>query len=187
MTDKTKSPLANKLKNSTSRLGLRALEPRILLDAAGFVTGADVAVDMLDTQSVAEDMATLFQNNTALAPRDEVSPVDTLLTALKSADLGSADSKSVTDTAVLSSTALGVAPTIDLDEQITPPIPGQDGFTALTFNSDPIITNDGQVGETARYSNVGTINGQSIDLVGTVVRFISDTNCLLYTSPSPRD
>ena len=97
MTDKTKTPLAKKLNNSTSRLGLRALEPRILLDAAGFVTGADVAVDMLDTQSVAEDMATLFQNNTALAPRDEVSPIDTLISALKSADLGSADSKTDTD------------------------------------------------------------------------------------------
>ena len=78
----------------------------------------------------------------------------------------------------------GGAPTIDLDANDSVAIPGQNGFTPLTFTSNPVIDNDGQSeeidgegnGETARYSNVGTINGQSVDLVGTVVRFITDTN-----------
>ena len=33
--------------SSKEKLGLLALEPRILLDAAGFVTGAEVAMDSL--------------------------------------------------------------------------------------------------------------------------------------------
>jgi len=61
MSDNNKTSLTKSLKNSASRLGLRALEPRILLDAAGFVTGADVAMEVLDTQSVAEDMAAIFE------------------------------------------------------------------------------------------------------------------------------
>ena len=87
MSDKKKTTLTNTLKNSTSRLGLRALEPRILLDAAGFVTGADVAMDALDTQSVAEDMAALFEaDSTTLAPRGELSQVETLLRDLYEVD-----------------------------------------------------------------------------------------------------
>ena len=87
MSGKTKTTLTTKLKNSTSRLGLRALEPRILLDAAGFVTGADVAMDALDTQNVSEDMSMLFDNEAAaVAPSGEVKQVDTLLSALNQVD-----------------------------------------------------------------------------------------------------
>ena len=88
---------------------------------------------------------------------------------------------------------INAAPTLDLDLQDQAPVPGQDGFTVLTFNSDPIIENDGQSeaddgegnGETARYTNVGTIDGQAIDLIATVVRFITDTN--EFSSPGLND
>jgi len=87
MSDNNKTSLTKSLKNSASRLGLRALEPRILLDAAGFVTGADVAMEVLDTQSVAEDMAAIFEaTETSLAPRGELSEVETLLRDLNAVD-----------------------------------------------------------------------------------------------------
>ena len=86
MTDTKKNPLATKLKTSTSRLGLRALEPRILLDAAGFVTGAEVAMDALDTQNVAEDMAAIFDGNSPVSPSGETQPIELLISALNAAD-----------------------------------------------------------------------------------------------------
>ena len=82
MTDTKKNPLTTKLKTSTSRLGLRALEPRILLDAAGFVTGTDVAMDALDTQNVAEDMAAIFDGNSPISPSGEVQPIELLISCL---------------------------------------------------------------------------------------------------------
>ncbi len=87
MSEKSKNPVTANLKNGASRLGLRALEPRILLDAAGFVTGADVAMDAFDTQNVAEDMSMLFDAGaTPLAPRGEFTQVETLLSALNEAE-----------------------------------------------------------------------------------------------------
>ena len=86
MTDQNKKPLSSKLKNSTSRLGLRALEPRILLDAAGFVTGVDVAMEVLDTQNVADDMAALFEGSVAVSPRGENLQSEDLINALNAAD-----------------------------------------------------------------------------------------------------
>ena len=86
MTDTKKNPLATKLKTSTSRLGLRALEPRILLDAAGFVTGAEVAMDALDTQNVAEDMAAIFDGNSPVSPSGETQRIELLISALNAAD-----------------------------------------------------------------------------------------------------
>ncbi|WP_189586356.1 DUF4347 domain-containing protein, partial [Litorimonas cladophorae] len=116
MSEKTKNPITNKLKNSTSRLGLRALEPRILLDAAGFVTGADVAMDAMDTQNVAEDMAILFNTEaTPLAPRGEVSQVNALLSALSEAE---ADYQSSTNTI-----GDNAAEVLDID-WVEPPVNG---------------------------------------------------------------
>jgi len=87
MSEKKNKNLTNTLKNSTSRLGLRALEPRILLDAAGFVTGADVAMDALDTQGVAEDMAVLFEtNSTSNELSEEVTQAEALIRDLLEID-----------------------------------------------------------------------------------------------------
>ena len=113
------------------------------------------------------------------------------------------------------------APRIDLDVNSIPPVPGQNGFVVLNFSNldestgSTDVGNDGQTeeadgvgnGEFAIYRNVGSIDGQTIDVIATVVRFIGDPNefpgatpqdgdnpdighsgaCLLYTSPSPRD
>ena len=105
MSGKTKSTLTAKLKNSTSRLGLRALEPRILLDAAGFVTGADGAMDALDTVSISEDMSRLFENAAdTIAPTDNVAAaiaptdVDELLSALNVAEANQANDGESDDT-----------------------------------------------------------------------------------------
>ena len=105
------------------------------------------------------------------------------------------------------------APTIDLDfvGDINA-VPGSDGFTSLTFTGPQAIGLDGQTeavngqGQFAIYRNVGLVDGQSIDIIATVVRLVDDptefpsvtaddgedspvlnVNCLLYTSPSPRD
>jgi len=87
MSNKTKNPVTAKIKNGASRLGLRALEPRVLLDAAGFVTGADVAVDALQTQDVAEEMTALFDNEkSAVAPAEEITRVDKLLSSITEAE-----------------------------------------------------------------------------------------------------
>ena len=43
------SHLGFKAQSSRDKLGLVSLEPRLLLDAAGFVTGAEVAVDAMET------------------------------------------------------------------------------------------------------------------------------------------
>jgi len=69
-------------------------------------------------------------------------------------------------------------PTIDLDFQggATPAGPGEVGsaFIALDPATAPVITNNGLnfaddgVGETARYENVATVDGQSIDLIAVV-------------------
>ena len=87
----------------------------------------------------------------------------------------------ITDAGVLTSTATvtvnvtNAPPTIDLDVTASPPVPGIDVID-LTF-ATPTIINDGQTealngvgnGETAIYSNVGTVNGQSIDMRAVVV------------------
>ena len=70
-------------------------------------------------------------------------------------------------------TDIGSPPTIDLDFQETVvPIPGQGGFTLLNFSDEGESGFDGQSeaqnggdGEFLRYNNVGTIDGQDIDIV----------------------
>ncbi len=70
-----------------------------------------------------------------------------------------------------------VAPTIDLDLVATAPVPGIPDTIDLDFSTAPVVTNDTQTeavdgagnGETAVYANVGTVNGQSIDLRAVVV------------------
>ena len=65
-----------------------------------------------------------------------------------------------------------VAPTIDLDPQETiVPVPGQGGFTLLNFSDE---------GESG-------FDGQSEAQNGGDGEFLRYNNCLLYTSPSPRD
>jgi len=46
--------------NHTLDLGLRSLEPRILLDAAVVATGAEVAVDALQSHDAAQTMQDTF-------------------------------------------------------------------------------------------------------------------------------
>ncbi len=68
-------------------------------------------------------------------------------------------------------------PSIDLDVTSTPPVPGVPDTISLSFSSPPVISNDGQTeavngagnGETAVYANVGTVNGQAVDLRAVVV------------------
>ena len=84
------------------------------------------------------------------------------------------------------------APTIDLDLATdNAPVPGQNGFTVLNFSNDSLPVFDGQTeeanngdGEFVRYSNVGTIDGQAIDVVATVVRFINDPTEFLNAAPA---
>jgi hypothetical protein len=61
------------------------------------------------------------------------------------------------------------------------PVPGQNGFTAFTF-STPTVTGSGTT-KTARYSNVATISGQSLDIVGQVLSFTSTNTTVNTTYP----
>ena len=66
-------------------LGLRSLEPRILLDAAGFVTGAEVAVDALQADDVSETMAATFDGEEE-GVDNSVIENEALLSALEAAE-----------------------------------------------------------------------------------------------------
>ncbi|MEL6374520.1 MAG: DUF4347 domain-containing protein, partial [Pseudomonadota bacterium] len=83
------------------------------------------------------------------------------------------------------------APVLDLDDVSgLTPVPGQGTFTPLTFTTSGSTGLNGQTevddgaGEFARYDNVGTINGQQIDFVATVVRFVTDPNELSSAAPA---
>ncbi len=96
-----------------------------------------------------------------------------------------------TTNVALTTIDVNTAPTIDLDYigdlEI---VPGQGTFAALSF-SDPTENGfDGQTeeanngdGEFARYANVGSINGQSIDFIATVVRVVDDPSELSGVQP----
>ncbi|MEO0618072.1 MAG: DUF4347 domain-containing protein, partial [Pseudomonadota bacterium] len=95
--------------------------------------------------------------------------------------------------ATLSITAppANAAPILDLDDiSGLAPVPGQGTFTPLTFTTSGSTGLNGQTevddgaGEFARYDNVGTINGQQIDFVATVVRFVTDPNELSSAAPA---
>ena len=202
MTDTKKNPLATKLKTSTSRLGLRALEPRILLDAAGFVTGAEVAMDALDTQNVAEDMAAIFDGNSPVSPSGETQPIELLISALNAAD--AEVDKEVLLTRPLDDGGKNYALTqvdadIDKDAQLTRPIDdGGKNYELAQFvlpsESDFNIALDDQITEdhdliiSAASNFSGT--AEEIPLISSIPNGLSDNlfdACLLYTSPSPRD
>ncbi|MFD2574650.1 beta strand repeat-containing protein, partial [Spirosoma soli] len=54
------------------------------------------------------------------------------------------------------------------------PVPGQNGFTQFSFVTAPTLsgpTGTTAVGRTARYPNVATINGQSVDMIGQVLTY----------------
>ena len=86
-------------------------------------------------------------------------------------------------TDIPSTAVANTPPKIDLDANIAPPIPGQNGFTALDFSNLSETGFDGQTeednngdGEFARFSNAGVIDGQSVDVIATFARFISDSD-----------
>ena len=164
--------------NESKSLSLTALEPRILLDAAGVSAAVDGAVDAIAQQQgdLAAEMVDsgAFDQSGVVAPNgDSQSPTD------------ENDIPESIENVRAEATASVEAPTIDLDANTSQaPIPGQNGFIALNFpsingegetNSD--VINDGQTeardgvgnGETVIYSNVATLNGQSIDVIATVV------------------
>ena len=201
MTDTKKNPLTTKLKTSTSRLGLRALEPRILLDAAGFVTGTDVAMDALDTQNVAEDMAAIFDGNSPISPSGEVQPIELLISALNAAD--AEVDKEVLLTRPLDDGGKNYAlipAEIDADKDVLLTRPLDDGgknyeLTHLVPPSAsdinialgaPALNEQGLIEITAEDFEGIAIETVSSGSDGTVLTPAIDT-CLLYTSPSPRD
>lgn len=55
-------PRATMPSSPKSSLGLVTLEPRILLDAAGFVTGADIAMDAMGAQDAQLGVEAIFGN-----------------------------------------------------------------------------------------------------------------------------
>ena len=65
------SHLGFKAQSSRDKLGLVSLEPRLLLDAAGFVTGAEVAVDAMETNDAQTGVDAIF--NDVSTPTDETS------------------------------------------------------------------------------------------------------------------
>jgi len=66
------------------------------------------------------------------------------------------------------------APSIDLDVNSIPPVPGQNGFAVLDFSGDIETGLDGQTeeddgeGEFVRYVGAGVIDGQTVDVVATL-------------------
>lgn len=62
------------------------------------------------------------------------------------------------------------------------PVPGQNGFTAFTFTAPSSNTGTG-ANKLARYSNVATLNGQSVDIIGDVLSYTSSSGTLTTTEP----
>jgi len=62
------------------------------------------------------------------------------------------------------------------------PVPGQNGFTVFTFTSPTSNTGTG-ANKLARYSNVATLNGQSIDMIADVLSYTSSNGTLSTTVP----
>ena len=54
--------------SSAETLGLISLEPRILLDAAGFVTGAEVAMEAMAAEGSDLGVQVIFENEVAAEP-----------------------------------------------------------------------------------------------------------------------
>jgi len=153
------SPHGLSQKTIKEKLGLVALEPRILLDAAGFVTGAEVAMDALISDDTQTGVEAIFNPNSqqietsedpllsALAESENVAAVPEGVSAEnQSKDITPATSNS-SNNAPLSMgndpVPTGLAPSIDLDVQDDPNTgPGTPGITPLVF-SDPVIENDG--------------------------------------------
>jgi hypothetical protein len=62
------------------------------------------------------------------------------------------------------------------------PVPGQNGFTVFTFTAPSSNTGTG-TNKLARYSNVATLNGQSIDMIADVLSYTSTNTTLSTTIP----
>ncbi|MEZ0538345.1 beta strand repeat-containing protein [Fibrella arboris] len=62
------------------------------------------------------------------------------------------------------------------------PIPGQNGFTVFTFTAPSSNTGTG-ANKLARYSNVATLNGQSIDMIADVLSYTTTSSTLTTTEP----
>jgi len=56
---------------SRKTLGLVTLEPRVLLDAAGVITGAEGMIDALGQQQADQAISNLFQPTAFIAPSDD--------------------------------------------------------------------------------------------------------------------
>lgn len=65
------------------------------------------------------------------------------------------------------------------------PVPGQNGFTAFSFDTAPVITGGPGVGLRGRYNNVATIGGQAVDIIGEVLTY-SGTPVVIATIQYPR-
>lgn len=72
------SPPANRPSVSKTNLGLVTLEPRILLDAAGFMTGADIAMDAAIAHDAQQGVEAIFgpANNNAVNDDPTSAPLD---------------------------------------------------------------------------------------------------------------
>jgi len=83
-------------RSNKDKLGLISLEPRILLDAAGFVTGADVAMEAMVAENVDFGVEAIFADDASAS--FETSEVDVqnseLLNALAIAPLGESEEPS---------------------------------------------------------------------------------------------
>ncbi|GAB3491443.1 hypothetical protein GCM10027341_04400 [Spirosoma knui] len=62
------------------------------------------------------------------------------------------------------------------------PVPGQSGFTVFTFNQANLTQSGSGTSKVARYRNVATISGQSVDIVATVLSLTS-TNTVGTANP----
>ena len=69
---KSSSALDHEAASNVETLGLVSLEPRIPLDAAGFVTGAEVAVEAMAVEGAEVGVQAIFEGgeNTAATPMD---------------------------------------------------------------------------------------------------------------------
>jgi len=159
MSNKSKK---SKMLNSTSphglaqktikeKLGLVALEPRILLDAAGFVTGAEVAMDSLISEDTQTGVEAIF-NPDSLETFETYDTSDQLIRALE-ADTGSEANEYVIPMHNPEEVELSdyIIPMSEIEDLVVSEIEGRNFITSETGVDYLIPVSDRNFGEPFRY------------------------------------
>ena len=147
--------------SAKQKLGLMSLEPRLLLDAAGFVTGAEVAMDVMIQDDAAAATADIFENtvgtNEWLEQYSGLFKADGLESFSKVDSTSDTDSDGVLDESDIDDDNDGI---LDVDEGNGGTFLGQFDYTTDNFDTDGVIGFSSSVEE---LDGVEITTGQSTD------------------------